>query len=170
MIKIIFPHRILFMKNLSQEFVFKILVVDDEEDMTEILKSTLDQSGIFHHITNDSVEALKLIEANNYLAVLCDIKMPVLSGIDLLKEVRKQRKDVPFIFLTAQADKDLVKEAFKLGAHDFIEKPFKQKQMIDVISKTMEIGRRQARLKESTCAQEIKKDIEFIEKMKLLKI
>jgi two-component system chemotaxis response regulator CheY len=105
----------------------KILIVDDFATMRRILRNILKQIG-FTNITeaDNGKNALKELKKGNYDLVLCDWNMPEMPGIDLLNTVRSddQLKGIPFVMVTAEAQKDNILEAVKAGVSSYIVKPF----------------------------------------------
>lgn len=100
-----------------------ILVVDDDEMVRFVLTDKLSESG-FTVITADSgSNAVKLFRETVFGAVLLDLKMPGMDGIETLQELRKLDPDIPVIMVTAFGDIATAVEAIKLGAYDFVEKP-----------------------------------------------
>lgn len=104
-----------------------ILIVDDFATMRRILRNVLKQIG-FTSIkeADDGKSALKELKKKKFDLVLCDWNMPEMSGIDLLKAIRAddELKDMPFVMVTAEAQRDNILEAVKAGANNYIVKPF----------------------------------------------
>ena len=105
----------------------KVLVVDDFATMRRILKNILKQIG-FSNINEveNGKEALKELKSGDYDLVLCDWNMPEMTGIELLSQVRaeEQLKDLPFVMVTAEAQKDNIIDAVKAGVTSYVVKPF----------------------------------------------
>lgn len=109
--------------------VKKILVVDDEEDLCEILQFNLESEGFAVDIANSAEEALKIISAD-YQLVLLDVMMEGMSGFKMAEKVRKElHLNVPIIFLTAKDTENDMLTGFSLGADDYIPKPFSIKEV-----------------------------------------
>ncbi|CCZ09596.1 MULTISPECIES: response regulator transcription factor [Culturomica] len=107
----------------------KILVVDDEEDLCEILQFNLESEGFAVDIANSAEEALKIISAD-YQLVLLDVMMEGMSGFKMAEKVRKElHLNVPIIFLTAKDTENDMLTGFSLGADDYIPKPFSIKEV-----------------------------------------
>ena len=107
----------------------KILVVDDEEDLCEILQFNLESEGFAVDIANSAEEALKIISAD-YQLVLLDVMMEGMSGFKMAEKVRKElHLNVPIIFLTAKDTENDMLTGFSLGAEDYIPKPFSIKEV-----------------------------------------
>ena len=109
---------------------YKILIVDDEEDLCEILQFNLEGEGFRVEVAYSAKEALaKNIESFHLL--LLDVMMAEMSGFKLAKLLRKERRlDIPIIFITAKTAEDELLTGFSLGADDYITKPFSIKEVI----------------------------------------
>jgi two-component system nitrogen regulation response regulator GlnG len=112
----------------------RILVADDEESMRWVLSKALRKKGFTVDLAKDGEEALKLIQENAYDLAIFDIKMPGISGLDLLDKVRDLKSDVLTVIMTAEASMKNAVEAMKRGAYDYITKPFD----LDVIDAIVE--------------------------------
>ena len=105
----------------------KVLIVYDFATMRRIMRNILKQIG-FSNINeaDDGKSALKELKKEKFDLVLCDWNMPEMSGIELLKNVREdaQLSDTPFVMVTAEAQKENIVEAVKLGVNNYVVKPF----------------------------------------------
>jgi signal transduction histidine kinase len=102
---------------------FTILIVDDEEDIREVLEIALMDMGHEVFLAPDGKKALELFEDHHPSIVITDIKMPVMGGIELLKQVKRRSPDTQVIMITGHGDMDLTIDSLKFGATDFITKP-----------------------------------------------
>ena len=110
-----------------------VLIVDDEEIMREILSSLLTKEGYQVQVAASGEEAIKLVNVVSFDVVLVDLMMPSIDGIQTLKSLKKLDKDLPVIMITAFGTAANTREAFKNGAFDFIEKPFKNDEVLVVL-------------------------------------
>jgi DNA-binding NtrC family response regulator len=101
-----------------------ILIIDDEPKMNNILKRTLAKDGYEVLVTEDPEEGLRILERTLVQVILCDLKMPKLSGIQVLERAREMQKEADFIMMTAYASVQTAVESMKKGAFDYIIKPF----------------------------------------------
>jgi DNA-binding NtrC family response regulator len=101
----------------------KILIIDDEKAIRNTLKEILEYEGYLVDEAADGLSGLEKIENEEYEAVLCDIKMPKMDGLEVLTKARELDDDVPFIMISGNATIDVAVEATKKGAYDFISKP-----------------------------------------------
>ncbi|MFC1538634.1 sigma-54-dependent transcriptional regulator [Candidatus Latescibacterota bacterium] len=115
-----------------------ILVADDEKNMIETLKIMLGNEGFRVESAMNGIEALEKFKEGNYDLVLTDLKMPKLNGIGLVEAIT-EISDVPIIIMTAYATKDEAIKALNLGALFFIEKPFKKRELLNFINRSLKI-------------------------------
>ena len=106
----------------------KILVVDDIEDIRSLLQEALQANGYHTLEAADGREALRIIETESPDLVILDIAMPVMSGFQVLRQLRKN-SDIPVIMLSARTDTVDKVESLELGADDYITKPFEIAEM-----------------------------------------
>lgn len=107
----------------------KILVVDDEEDLCEILQFNLESEGFAVDIANSAEEALKLLTDSHEL-ILLDVMMEGMSGFKMAEKVRKELQlNIPIIFLTAKDTENDMLTGFSIGGDDYISKPFSIKEV-----------------------------------------
>lgn len=105
----------------------KVLIVDDFATMRKIVRNILKQIGFTNMIEAENGKAaLKALKKDSVDLVLCDWNMPEMSGIDLLKTLKSddELKDIPFVMVTAEAQKDNIIEAVGAGINSYIVKPF----------------------------------------------
>ena len=113
----------------------KILVVDDSRTMRVIITRVLAQLGMKDVLeAGDGREALEVFKNNPVDAVLSDWNMPVMNGLEFLKEVRQINKTIPFIMITTEAERGSVVAAIQAGVTDYVVKPFTQ----DALRKKLE--------------------------------
>ena len=113
----------------------KILIVDDEETLTWSMSKSLskDKDKFEVLVANSGEDALKVLEKDKIRLVITDIKMPGISGLDLLSRVRREYPDVKVIIMTAYGSPDVQKDANIRGSLYYIEKPFEIKEIRQMI-------------------------------------
>ena len=116
----------------------RILVVDDEQGLCSGLQEVLRREGYSVDAVTDSSRALKLAEDIVFNLVVSDIKMPGLSGLDLLTQVRSRHRDTLFILMTAYGTVESAVEAMKQGAYDYLTKPVDLKRLRAVVERAIE--------------------------------
>jgi two-component system NtrC family response regulator len=115
-----------------------ILIVDDEKNYLVVLEALLSAEG-YEIITADNARnALRLIEESDLDLVLTDMKMPGMSGMDLLVESKRRKPEVPVIMMTAYGTIEMAVEAMKKQAYDYITKPFQNEELKLTIKKALE--------------------------------
>ncbi|MCR4288755.1 MAG: response regulator [Candidatus Scalindua sp.] len=100
-----------------------ILVVDDEVKACELLKRFLEMKGYDVIVANNGEDAIEKVKNEKPDAMLLDIRMPGIEGIEVLKRIRKFDKDIGIIMVTAVKEEHIGKEALKSGADEYITKP-----------------------------------------------
>ncbi|MCL2012860.1 MAG: sigma-54 dependent transcriptional regulator [Cystobacterineae bacterium] len=129
----------------------KVLVVDDDKIVLRAVKEVLQQDGYQVTAIDDAVEALAAIKDLGIDVAVFDIKMPNLSGMDLLKAIKKTRPDVEVLMMTAYATVETAVEAVKMGAYDYLTKPFEN---IDLLSMSVRRAAEKKALYNRTCELE----------------
>jgi two-component system response regulator PilR (NtrC family) len=116
----------------------KILVVDDELSMREFLSILLEREGYAVSVAGSAEEALRMLEAALFDLVLSDVNMPGLSGIELLGRIKEKSPETAVLMLTAFSAAEQAVEAMKLGAYDYVCKPFKNEELKQLIKNALE--------------------------------
>ncbi len=116
----------------------KILIVDDEKNMRLILNKILSKEGYEIYQTEDGKQALKEVKKSSPDLVLLDLKLPDINGIEVLEKIKQHDNSIIVIMLTAYGDIKIAVEAMKLGAYDYLKKPFDNEEMILVIKKALD--------------------------------
>jgi len=132
----------------------RILVADDEESMRWVLSKALRKKGFTVDLARDGEEAMRLIRSESYDLAILDIKMPGISGLDLLDKVREIKAELLVVIMTAEAGMKNAVEAMKRGAYDYLTKPFD----LDVVDAIIEKANRarEMTLQVSTLKDELK--------------
>jgi len=117
-----------------KEFV-KILVADDEVIMRNLILRILESEGYQISMAATGEEALGLMEENKYDLLLTDVKMPGMTGFDLLKNVKNRWPDMAVIVMTGYGDAYTVKEALLMGADEYLSKPFKAHEVSLIVER-----------------------------------
>ncbi len=107
-----------------------ILVIDDEPNLRHMLTVVLEKAGYTVSSAADGEQALSLIEAKLFDLILCDLRMPGMDGLTFLKHAARQTLDAAVIMMSAYGSIDTAVEAMKLGAADYISKPFKPDEIL----------------------------------------
>jgi DNA-binding response OmpR family regulator len=135
----------------------RLLVVDDEAELMQVLRETLTAQGYDAHGVTSGADALAALRAGPFDLVLTDLMMPGLDGIQLLKAAQEIDPDVVVILMTGQGTIQTAVEALKGGAFDYLLKPFKLHALLPVLTRALEVRRLRAenlRLRESAAVHE----------------
>lgn len=119
----------------------RILIVDDQELMRDSLAATLAREGHEVVAANDGAVAITRLGAGRFDLMITDLKMPKMTGIELLAEARRLHPDMPVVMMTAFATIQTAVEAMKLGAYDYIQKPFDGEEIKLLVERTLEHNR-----------------------------
>jgi len=114
-----------------------IYVIDDDDAMRDSLNFLLDSSGFGVTLFDDAQAFLDALPGLSFGCVLSDVRMPGLDGIELLKRMKAQQSSFPILIMTGHGDVPLAVEAMKLGAVDFLEKPFEDDRLVTMIETAM---------------------------------
>ncbi|HEX6125240.1 MAG TPA: sigma-54 dependent transcriptional regulator [Pyrinomonadaceae bacterium] len=115
-----------------------ILIVDDEQSYRQLLSLVFESDGHTIRTASNGREALDLLQQESIDVVISDVRMPDLDGIEMLSAVRETQPDLGVVLMTAFASVETAREAFKLGADDFIQKPFDVEELKLIVKKTLE--------------------------------
>ncbi len=113
----------------------KILVADDEAMMRNLILKILESEGYQVTVVSSGNEALEKLKAEKYDLLLTDVKMPGVTGFDLLKQVKAEWPEMSVIIMTGYGDAYSVKEALLLGADEYLSKPFKSQEVTLIIER-----------------------------------
>jgi DNA-binding response OmpR family regulator len=115
----------------------RILFVDDDADLRNIVKDQLAPQEFVMDEAEDGAKAIAMLEKGNYALMLLDINMPVKSGIDVLKFIKEKGLTCKVIMLTGRVGFSVATETLKLGADDYITKPFNIDYLLFAIKRVM---------------------------------
>ena len=116
----------------------RILIIDDEENMRHMLTALLEESGFVVHAVSDGMAGLGKIEETHYNFIFCDIRMPKMDGMTFLKTAADKLENSNVIMMSAYGSIETAVEAMKLGAYDYISKPFKTDEVLLTLQKADE--------------------------------
>src|SRR5712664_2053201 len=133
-----------------------VLLVDDDLALLQALPEALRlrMGGVKVDTADSAAAALELIAARDYDAIVTDIKMPGIDGLELLAEIRTQRPDTPTVMITGHGEHDLVVQALRGGAYDFIQKPIDRDHLVASLSRAIQMRELSRRVKEQQTAME----------------
>lgn len=108
----------------------KILLVEDDQNFGDVLRSYLEMHDYEVDLATNGEEGLKKFKQVDYDLCITDVMMPKMDGFTMAKEIREENRNIPIIFLTAKGLKDDIIEGFKIGADDYITKPFNSEELL----------------------------------------
>jgi len=111
----------------------KVYVIDDDDAMRDSLNFLLDSAGFNVTLFESALKFLDALQGLAFGCVVSDVRMPGLDGIELLKRMKADHSPLPIVIMTGHGDIPLAVEAMKLGAVDFLEKPFEDDRLIGMI-------------------------------------
>lgn len=121
-----------------------VLIVDDDASLRTVLEIALERRGHTPRIAEDSAQARLALEQHEIDLILLDVRLGRENGVDLLREVRQSWPELPVIMITAYADSHNAVEAMKLGASDYIHKPFDVQELLLIVERSLQNFRLQA--------------------------
>jgi two-component system response regulator FixJ len=135
-----------------------VYVIDDDEAVRDSLGILLESVGLAHEVYASALDFLDAYDPDRHACIVTDIRMPGMSGLELQQRLLENRAEVPLIFITGHGDVPMAVTAMKRGAADFIQKPFRDQELIDRIHQALEQdkARRTARLEEREIRERIK--------------
>ncbi len=137
----------------------QVIIIDDEENMRYMLQLTLESEGYEVETASNGAEGIAKIHSNHFDFVICDIKMPKVSGLDVLASVIESSPNIPVIMISAFGTIDTAIQAMKQGAYDYVMKPFKQDEILLTLKKAEE--RERLRLENQFLRQEVERKYRF---------
>jgi len=141
---------------MTEKLEAKVLLVDDEEQFLDALSQRLKTRGLKVDAVTSGEDAVKQVGDKNFDAIIVDLAMPGIDGIETLKRIKEKRPDLEIIMLTGHATVKSGIEAMKLGAEDFLEKPV---DLNDLLAKIGEAKHKRMLVVEKTRQEEVRKII-----------
>jgi two-component system response regulator FixJ len=115
-----------------------IYLVDDDDAVRDSLGMLFGSIGLAHEAYASALEFLEHFKPERHACLVADIRMPGLSGLELQQRLNEQRAEIPIIFITGHGDVPMAVSAMKAGAADFIQKPFRDQDLLDRIHKALD--------------------------------
>ena len=116
----------------------RVLVVDDEENLRVVLRTFLKRSGYEVEVADNGEVALEMVESFGPDFILTDVRMPKMGGLDLLGTLKAKGNEATVIVMSAYGNVDLALEAMQAGAYDYVQKPFKNDEVLLALKKAEE--------------------------------
>lgn len=118
----------------------RVLIVDDEPNMLDVLSDVLSDDGYDVDVASSGTEAVSKASSGDFHVAILDLKLPDMSGLDILREIRSRTPGTVSIMITAYSSVDTAIQAMKIGAYDYITKPFKIEQLKSAVASAVELG------------------------------
>jgi DNA-binding response OmpR family regulator len=115
----------------------RLLYADDEESLRDLVKSHLSLEGFDVETVNDGKEAIEILEKQQFDLVLLDLRMPRMDGFAVLQYLSKKKNSPPVIMLTGVDDIAIASQCVKLGAADYLTKPYNFHELIDSVERVL---------------------------------
>jgi CheY-like chemotaxis protein len=121
----------------------KVLLVDDEPVLLSTLRSFLEGAGHRVLTAMDAGTALELVQAHGFDAIVCDLRMPGMDGLEFCQEIRKNPawKDVRLVVLTGGLEESIVQRGLKVGVQHFLAKPFAPEELLRILQDSQSSNR-----------------------------
>lgn len=118
----------------------RLLIIDDEAELREVLVTLLEDRILEIVEASNGMEGIEILACQEFDAILSDEKMPKKNGLEVLKWIREQGLQTPFIIHSGYRHKEMVSEASRLGVFAFIDKPWDESKLIQTVCDAIEVG------------------------------
>jgi DNA-binding NtrC family response regulator len=117
-----------------------ILIIDDDPHFLRVLQRILSGENFVVTATSNPCEAVELLRSNSFNLIICDLRMPDCDGLNVLQAVRSAGNEIPVIILTAYGEVDTYLEAMNAGATEYLNKPIKSDDLVQVVRNCLRKG------------------------------
>lgn len=115
-----------------------ILLVDDDQEFRKAMKKMFEKSGYNVTGVGDGREALEILSEEVFDLIISDLRMPNLSGIELMEEIKRKRIETPVIFITAYGEVESYMDLMNMGAFDYLNKPVRGREILGLARKALD--------------------------------
>ena len=126
--------------SVGKEISGRILIIDDDPHFLRVLQRILSGEQFSVAATSNPCDAIELVRSNNFELIICDLRMPDCDGLNLLHAIRSAGNEVPVIILTAYGEVDTYLEAMNAGATEYLNKPIKSDELVQVVRNCLRKG------------------------------
>ena len=130
----------IWLRQKSAEKAAKILVIDDDETVCSLFKDTLEGSGHIVTTVNESSKGLELVKNQDYDLAFLDLKMPIMNGAELFRQIRLTKPKLPVTIITGYPDSDLMMNALTHGPLGIMSKPFRGSDILAAVDNYLRFG------------------------------
>lgn len=113
----------------------RVLLIDDNDEMLSVVRDALKKPTYQVDLCSDPFQTHEALAGNPYSLIICDVKMPGVSGLVLIDELQRQGNQTPVLFITGENSEETAREALRLRTHGIIEKPFRLSELRDRVRK-----------------------------------
>jgi DNA-binding response OmpR family regulator len=115
----------------------RVMIIEDDEETRSLLKEFFEDEGFETDSVSNGVDALRMLSKDSFDLVITDIRMPGLTGLDILPRMRRLKPDTPIIVMTADGSDDMRRKSYERGATIYLEKPIHLSKLRAVIRETV---------------------------------
>ena len=126
----------------------KVLLIEDDGDIASLLSEVLSSEGCIVHIASTGEAGIELLRASEFDVVLTDVMLKGITGLQVLARAQALGWVIPFVIMTGYSNAELIIDAVRLGATDFLRKPFEIGEMLSVVKRASSISERQRSIDE----------------------
>jgi len=137
---------------MSEQVSGRILVIDDDPHFLRVLQRILSGEKFTVTATSNPCDAIEFLRSNNFDLAICDLRMPDCDGLNLLQAVRSGGNEIPIIILTAYGEVDTYLEAMNAGATEYLNKPIRSDELVQVVRNCLRKGNHRRNSKHSNGA------------------
>jgi len=138
--------------SVAEEISGRILIVDDDPHFLRVLHRILSSEKFVVMATSNPCDAIGFLRSNNFDLIICDLRMPDCDGLNLLQAIRTGGNEIPVIILTAYGEVDTYLEAMNAGATEYLNKPIKSDELVQVVRECLRKGNHRRNAKQSQTA------------------
>jgi DNA-binding NtrC family response regulator len=137
-------------ESVAEELNGRILIIDDDPHFLRVLKRILSSEKFEVTATSNPCEAIGLLRSGSFNLIICDLRMPDCDGLNLLTAIRGAGDEIPVIILTAYGEVDTYLEAMNAGATEYLNKPIKSDELVQVVRNCLRKGNHRHNSKRSS--------------------
>ena len=126
--------------SVGEEIAARILIIDDDPHFLRVLQRILSGEKFVVTATSNPCDAIGLLRSGNFDLIICDLRMPDCDGLNMLQAIRSGGNEIPVIILTAYGEVDTYLEAMNAGATEYLNKPIKSDELVQVVRNCLRKG------------------------------
>jgi excisionase family DNA binding protein len=129
-----------WLRQSSRKAVASILVIDDDETICSLFKDTLEDAGHTVTVVDESNMGIEVIKEQNFDIVFLDLKMPIIDGSEIFRQIKIDKPDLPVTIITGYPDSDLMMKALAYGPLGIMNKPFNSSEILSAVDNYLRFG------------------------------